>query len=112
VDALKALKESDPEHQFLHSEEAKEMDKKDKRKMRNKLSARHFRERRKILLKTQEDTISRLQQKINTLEAENGSMNKFLNQVMQYPAFHPYLEGFIRQFERHPTPGLGNPDWN
>lgn len=112
ADALKALKESDPEHQFLHSEEAKEMDKKDKRKMRNKLSARHFRERRKILLKTQEDTINRLQQKINALEAENGSMNKFLHHVMQYPAFHPHLEGFIRQLEGRPEPGLGNPEWN
>jgi len=90
--------EMDEDERLLASEEGKKLSSKERRQLRNKVSARAFRSRRKeyigqlegeIALKTQD--ANNLRNENNALLQENERYRGLIETLLRHPAFTPFL---------------------
>jgi hypothetical protein len=95
----------DEDERLLLSEEGKKLSAKERRQLRNKVSARAFRSRRKEYISQLEAQIAdthaqstRLRDQNAALMQENASYQQFISHMMRLPAFQPYLEDMSRFF--------------
>ncbi|TKA70474.1 hypothetical protein B0A55_10852 [Friedmanniomyces simplex] len=102
--------EIDVDECFLNSDEGKKLSSKERRQLRNKVSARAFRSRRKeyvgqlegeVALKAQE--AASLRQENTALLQENDCYRGFIETLLRHPAFTP----FINDISKDPAvPGM------
>ncbi|KAA8896464.1 hypothetical protein FN846DRAFT_893299 [Sphaerosporella brunnea] len=94
----KEEEDMDEDERLLASEEGKKLSSKERRQLRNKVSARAFRSRRKeyisqleaeVAKKTQEAELAK--DAARRLEEENTKLKAFAESLMKYPAFQDYL---------------------
>ncbi|KAF2769388.1 hypothetical protein EJ03DRAFT_95864 [Teratosphaeria nubilosa] len=90
--------EMDEDERLLNSEEGKKLSSKERRQLRNKVSARAFRSRRKeyigqlegeVALKVQE--ANNLRQENNALMHENDRYRNLIETLLRHPAFTPFI---------------------
>ncbi|KXT07225.1 hypothetical protein AC578_2309 [Pseudocercospora eumusae] len=90
--------EMDEDERLLASEEGKKLSSKERRQLRNKVSARAFRSRRKeyigqlegeVAIKTQES--NSLRQENQALLAENERYRGLIETLLRHPAFTPFI---------------------
>ncbi|KIW05024.1 uncharacterized protein PV09_04179 [Verruconis gallopava] len=98
--------EMDEDERLLNSEEGKKLSSKERRQLRNKVSARAFRSRRKeyigqlegeVALKTNEVNELRLQNR--ALMEENARFRSLTEKLLAHQAFRPFLEELSRDPE-------------
>lgn len=91
--------EMDEDERLLASDEGKKLSSKERRQLRNKVSARAFRSRRKeyisqlegeVAVKVQE--ASTLRSENNTLAAENERYRGLIETLLRHQAFRPFIE--------------------
>ncbi|EME47530.1 hypothetical protein DOTSEDRAFT_69470 [Dothistroma septosporum NZE10] len=90
--------EMDEDERLLASEEGKKLSSKERRQLRNKVSARAFRSRRKeyigqlegeVAMKAQESNA--LRQENHALQAENERYRGLIETLLRHPAFTPFI---------------------
>jgi len=93
----------DEDERLLASEAGKKLSSKERRQLRNKVSARAFRSRRKeyigqlegeVALKTNEANELRVQNR--AILEENARSRAFIEKLLRHPAFHPFLDDLSR----------------
>ncbi|GME58939.1 Ribonuclease Z [Neofusicoccum parvum] len=93
----------DEDERLLASEEGKKLSSKERRQLRNKVSARAFRSRRKeyigqlegeVASKTNENTELRMQNR--SLMEENARSRAFIERLLRHQAFGPFLDELSR----------------
>ncbi|KAF2843566.1 hypothetical protein M501DRAFT_926194 [Patellaria atrata CBS 101060] len=93
----------DEDERLLASEEGKKLSSKERRQLRNKVSARAFRSRRKeyitqlegeVAVKTNE--ANELRSQNQALMEENARSRAFIEKLLRHPAFNPFLEDLSR----------------
>jgi hypothetical protein len=89
----------DEDERLLASEEGKKLSSKERRQLRNKVSARAFRSRRKEYIGQLETEVSNkasenveLRRKLNTVEAENKSLKELTRMLLASPQFASFLD--------------------
>ncbi|KAH7080923.1 hypothetical protein FB567DRAFT_595253 [Paraphoma chrysanthemicola] len=104
IRAKKDEEDMDEDERLLASEEGKKLSSKERRQLRNKVSARAFRSRRKeyigqlegeIAGKTQEAQGLREENRI--LREENARSRAFIERLLRHQAFTPFLEELSRE---------------
>ncbi|KAI9655133.1 MAG: hypothetical protein M1821_005616 [Bathelium mastoideum] len=97
--AKKDEEEMDEDERLLASEEGKKLSSKERRQLRNKVSARAFRHRRKEYITTLEDEIKGKNNALtdavaenHRLKKENEQMSLFIKELLGKPAFRGCLE--------------------
>lgn len=104
IRAKKDEDEMDEDEKLLASEEGKKLSSKERRQLRNKVSARAFRSRRKeyigqlegeVALKTNEANELRTQNR--ALMEENARSRAFIERLLRHQAFTPFLEELSRE---------------
>lgn len=110
VRSKKEGEEMDEDEKLLASEEGKRLTSKERRQLRNKVSARAFRSRRKEYINQLESENANRQHQIDELVhrnhallEENSKYRAFVEKLIQHPAFSPFLEDFSREFDMLPT---------
>ncbi|KAF1811718.1 hypothetical protein P152DRAFT_449991 [Eremomyces bilateralis CBS 781.70] len=95
--------EMDEDERLLASEEGKKLSSKERRQLRNKVSARAFRSRRKEYIGQLESEITAktneaadLKRRNADLVAENTRSRNFIDLVLRHPAFQDFLEDLSR----------------
>ncbi|EON69967.1 hypothetical protein W97_09232 [Coniosporium apollinis CBS 100218] len=93
----------DEDERLLASEEGKKLSSKERRQLRNKVSARAFRSRRKEYIGQLEGEIANKNDECNELRAQNQALmdenarsRAFIEKILRHPAFHPFLEDLSR----------------
>ncbi|KAG8623523.1 hypothetical protein KVT40_008499 [Elsinoe batatas] len=95
----KAEEEMDEDERLLASEEGKKLSSKERRQLRNKVSARAFRSRRKeyigqlegeVAVKAQENTV--LKNTNDQLAEENARYRALIQTLLRHPSFTPFIE--------------------
>ncbi|TKX24992.1 BZIP-type transcription factor [Elsinoe australis] len=95
----KAEEEMDEDERLLASEEGKKLSSKERRQLRNKVSARAFRSRRKeyigqlegeVAAKAQENTT--LKNTNDQLAEENARYRALIQTLLRHPSFTPFIE--------------------
>jgi len=93
----------DDDERLLNSEEGKKLSSKERRQLRNKVSARAFRSRRKEYIGQLEAQIAAKSNEANALKrenqalmAENARYHALAEKLISHPAFMPYLEELSR----------------
>ncbi|KAJ8607827.1 hypothetical protein MRB53_040020 [Persea americana] len=83
--------EMDEDERLLASEEGKKLSSKERRQLRNKVSARAFRSRRKgeVAVKAQE--AATLRSEYDALMQENERYRGFIETILRHPAFGPFM---------------------
>ncbi|KAK4631245.1 BZIP-type transcription factor MBZ1 [Fulvia fulva] len=90
--------EMDEDERLLASDEGKKLSSKERRQLRNKVSARAFRSRRKeyigqlegeVAMKAQESNV--LRQENQALQAENERYRGLIETLLRHPAFTPFI---------------------
>lgn len=103
VKMKKDEEDMDEDERLLASEEGKKLSSKERRQLRNKVSARAFRSRRKeyigqlegeVAIKTNEANELRTQN--HALMEENARYRAFTEKLLRHPAFQPFLEDLSR----------------
>ncbi|KAK6539896.1 hypothetical protein TWF694_008733 [Orbilia ellipsospora] len=89
----------DEDERLLASEEGKKLSSKERRQLRNKVSARAFRSRRKEYISQLETEVSNkanenvdLRRKLNAVEAENKSLKELTRMLLASPQFASFLD--------------------
>lgn len=89
----------DEDERLLASEEGKKLSSKERRQLRNKVSARAFRSRRKEYISQLETEVSNkstenveLKRKLNAVEAENKSLKELTRMLLASPQFASFLD--------------------
>ncbi|KAK6346395.1 hypothetical protein TWF730_010721 [Orbilia blumenaviensis] len=89
----------DEDERLLASEEGKKLSSKERRQLRNKVSARAFRSRRKEYISQLETEVSNkstenveLKRKLNAVEAENKSLKELTRMLLASPQFATFLD--------------------
>lgn len=104
IRAKKDEEDMDEDEKLLASEEGKKLSSKERRQLRNKVSARAFRSRRKeyigqlegeVALKTNEANELRTQNR--ALMEENARSRAFIERLLRHQAFTPFLEELSRE---------------
>jgi hypothetical protein len=104
IRAKKDEDDMDEDERLLASEEGKKLSSKERRQLRNKVSARAFRSRRKEYIGQLEGEV---QQKVNeanelrtqnrALMEENARSRAFIERLLRHQAFTPFLEELSRE---------------
>ncbi|KAF2028929.1 hypothetical protein EK21DRAFT_68854 [Setomelanomma holmii] len=110
IRAKKDEEDMDEDERLLASEEGKRLSSKERRQLRNKVSARAFRSRRKaeyigqlegeIAVKTQE--AQSLREENRVLREENARSRAFIERLLRHQAFTPFLEDLSRDESLQP----------
>ncbi|KAK6353158.1 hypothetical protein TWF696_005146 [Orbilia brochopaga] len=89
----------DEDERLLASEEGKKLSSKERRQLRNKVSARAFRSRRKEYISQLETEVANkstenvdLKRKLNAVEAENKSLKELTRMLLASPQFASFLD--------------------
>ncbi|KAF2276827.1 uncharacterized protein EI97DRAFT_433060 [Westerdykella ornata] len=106
----------DADEKFLNSEEGKKLSSKERRQLRNKVSARHFRTRRKAMIESLENAKQESQEKIRQLEMENQQLRKenasyrvLLEELMRQGSLNPLVERMASSMRADaPAPSLAH----
>ncbi|EMC92123.1 hypothetical protein BAUCODRAFT_276951 [Baudoinia panamericana UAMH 10762] len=90
--------EMDEDERLLASEEGKKLSSKERRQLRNKVSARAFRSRRKEYIGQLEGELAHKTQECNDLRQqnvgllqENDRYRGLIETLLRHPAFHPFI---------------------
>ncbi|KAF3929492.1 hypothetical protein ABW19_dt0201071 [Dactylella cylindrospora] len=97
--AKKDEEDMDEDERLLASEEGKKLSSKERRQLRNKVSARAFRSRRKEYIGQLESEVAtkstenvELRRKLNAIEAENKSLKDLTRMLLASPQFASFLD--------------------
>ncbi|KAL6706014.1 hypothetical protein ACN47E_006116 [Coniothyrium glycines] len=103
IRAKKDEDEMDEDERLLASEEGKKLSSKERRQLRNKVSARAFRSRRKEYIGQLEGEVAVKVQEANELRSENHLLREenarsraFIERLLRHQAFTPFLEEISR----------------
>jgi len=103
IRAKKDEEEMDEDERLLNSEEGKKLSSKERRQLRNKVSARAFRSRRKEYIGQLEGEVAAKANECNDLKRqntalmeENARFRSLAEKLLAHPAFHPFLEDLSR----------------
>jgi hypothetical protein len=95
--------EMDEDEKLLASEEGKRLSSKERRQLRNKVSARAFRSRRKEYITQLENENHAKQQQINELTYQNNALSQeslgyrsFIERLLRHAAFMPFVDELSR----------------
>lgn len=95
----KELDDMDEDERLLNSEAGKKLSPKERRQLRNKVSARHFRKRRKEMIGGLEAVNQDLAREVNTLKMEKErlfsdyqNLRKFVEHMISTPNFAGYMQ--------------------
>ncbi|PNS18194.1 hypothetical protein CAC42_7563 [Sphaceloma murrayae] len=95
----KAEEEMDEDERLLASEEGKKLSSKERRQLRNKVSARAFRSRRKEYIGQLEGEVAAKAQENSTLKntndqlaEENARYRALIQTLLRHPSFTPFIE--------------------
>jgi hypothetical protein len=99
IRARKEEDDMDEDERLLNSEEGKKLSSKERRQLRNKVSARAFRSRRKEYIQQLEGELAgranennELKRQNHALMEENARFRTLAEKLLGHPAFHPFLE--------------------
>lgn len=113
IRAKKDEEDMDEDERLLASEEGKKLSSKERRQLRNKVSARAFRSRRKeyigqlegeVAVKTNECNELRTQNR--ALMEENARSRAFIERLLRHQAFTPFLEELSRDESLEAKPAM------
>jgi len=103
IRAKRDEEEMDEDERLLNSEEGKKLSSKERRQLRNKVSARAFRSRRKEYIGQLEGEVAVKANECNDLKRqnqalmeENSRFRSLAEKLLAHPAFHPFLEDLSR----------------
>jgi len=105
----------DEDERLLASEEGKKLSSKERRQLRNKVSARAFRSRRKeyigqlegeVAMKTNE--CNELRNQNRALMEENARSRAFIERLLRHQAFTPFLEDLSREESLDSKPAMSS----
>lgn len=89
----------DEDERLLASEEGKKLSSKERRQLRNKVSARAFRSRRKEYIGQLEGEVAVKAQEVTTLKTENTALTEenaryraLIQTLLRHPSFTPFIE--------------------
>lgn len=112
----KDLDDMDEDERLLNSEEGKKLSAKERRQLRNKVSARHFRKRRKEMISDLEVVNQNLTREVDTLKMEkerlvsdNQSLRKFVEHLISSPNFAGYMQDQVLGLSAQPSPQTAQP---
>ncbi|KAI4740602.1 hypothetical protein E4T50_08968 [Aureobasidium sp. EXF-12298] len=95
----KEEEDMDEDERLLNSEEGKKLSSKERRQLRNKVSARAFRSRRKEYISQLEGEVAMKAQEANdlrvenrSLQEENGRCRRLIEVLLRHPAYAPFIE--------------------
>jgi hypothetical protein len=118
--AKKEWDEMDEDERKLHGPEAKNMTPKEKRQLRNKVSARHFRTRRKNqlaelveLVKEQQESLDALRTQNRSLLQENHNFQVFVKEMLGHEAFRQFVHERSQRLsgsDQHAMPPVSQAD--
>lgn len=115
IRAKKDEDDMDEDERLLASEEGKKLSSKERRQLRNKVSARAFRSRRKeyigqlegeVAVKVNEANELRVQNR--ALMEENARSRAFIERLLRHQAFTPFLEELSREEGLAPKPTMAS----
>ena len=115
IRAKKEEDDMDEDEKLLASEQGKKLTSKERRQLRNKVSARAFRSRRKeyigqlegeVAMKTNEANELRTQNM--ALMEENARSRALIERLLRHPAFTPFLEELSHDESLQPKPAMSN----
>lgn len=110
IRAKKDEDDMDEDERLLASEEGKKLSSKERRQLRNKVSARAFRSRRKeyigqlegeVAVKVNEANELRVQNR--ALMEENARSQAFIERLLRHQAFAPFLEDLVQEAKAIPS---------
>ncbi|KAF1364571.1 hypothetical protein EJ07DRAFT_99217 [Lizonia empirigonia] len=104
IRAKKDEDDMDEDERLLASEEGKKLSSKERRQLRNKVSARAFRSRRKEYIGQLEGEVAMKVNEANDLRnqnralmEENARSRAFIERLLRHQAFGPFLEDLVRE---------------
>jgi hypothetical protein len=104
IRAKKDEEDMDEDERLLASEEGKKLSSKERRQLRNKVSARAFRSRRKEYIGQLEGEVAmkvneanELRNQNRALMEENARSRQFIERLLRHQAFGPFLEDLVRE---------------
>ncbi|KAF2624845.1 hypothetical protein BU25DRAFT_441652 [Macroventuria anomochaeta] len=104
IRAKKDEEDMDEDERLLASEEGKKLSSKERRQLRNKVSARAFRSRRKEYIGQLEGEVAMKVQEANELRnqnralmEENARSRAFIERLLRHTAFGPFLEDLVAE---------------
>ncbi|CAI6336516.1 unnamed protein product [Periconia digitata] len=115
IRAKKEEDDMDEDERLLASEQGKKLSSKERRQLRNKVSARAFRSRRKeyigqlegeVAVKTNEANDLRTQNM--ALMEENARSRALIERLLRHPAFTPFLEDLSHDESLQPKPAMSS----
>lgn len=117
IRAKKDEEDMDEDERLLASEEGKKLSSKERRQLRNKVSARAFRSRRKEYIGQLEGEVAvkvneanELRNENRLLREENARSRAFIERLLRHQAFGPFLEELSREESLQPkTPMASMP---
>ncbi|KAH8728059.1 hypothetical protein GQ44DRAFT_702580 [Phaeosphaeriaceae sp. PMI808] len=117
IRAKKDEEDMDEDERLLASEEGKKLSSKERRQLRNKVSARAFRSRRKEYIGQLEGEVAVKVNEANDLRTENHLLREenarsraFIERLLRHQAFTPFLEELSREEGLQPkTPMVSMP---
>lgn len=117
IRAKKDEEDMDEDERLLASEEGKKLSSKERRQLRNKVSARAFRSRRKEYIGQLEGEVAQKVNEANELRNENQLLREenarsraFIERLLRHQAFTPFLEELSREESLQPkTPMASMP---
>jgi hypothetical protein len=111
----KEEEEMDDDERLLASEEGKKLSSKERRQLRNKVSARAFRSRRKEYISQLEAEVAKKTQEAEgakdaqrRLEEENARLRGFSEMLMKHPAFQEFIKDMTVPLT-NPAPATSQP---
>lgn len=109
IRAKKDEEDMDEDERLLASEEGKKLSSKERRQLRNKVSARAFRSRRKEYIGQLEGEVAVKVQEANDLRTENRLLREenarsraFIERLLRHQAFTPFLDELSREDSLQP----------
>ncbi|KAF1927212.1 uncharacterized protein M421DRAFT_422068 [Didymella exigua CBS 183.55] len=104
IRAKKDEDDMDEDERLLASEEGKKLSSKERRQLRNKVSARAFRSRRKEYIGQLEGEVAVKVQEANELRNQNNALMEesrrqqaFIERLLRHQAFNPFLEELVKE---------------
>ncbi|KAJ4362667.1 hypothetical protein N0V95_001375 [Ascochyta clinopodiicola] len=104
IRAKKDEEDMDEDERLLASEEGKKLSSKERRQLRNKVSARAFRSRRKEYIGQLEGEVAMKVNEANELRSQNRALMEenarsraFIERLLRHQAFGPFLEDLVRE---------------
>ncbi|KAJ4410174.1 hypothetical protein N0V91_002183 [Didymella pomorum] len=111
IRAKKDEEDMDEDERLLASEEGKKLSSKERRQLRNKVSARAFRSRRKEYIGQLEGEVAQKVQEANELRNQNNALMEenrrqqaFIERLLRHQAFNPFLEDLVKEQQEMSAP--------